>query len=73
MSCANGRTQRVGLKHFFSASESISQQTNLGRQSRVGDTKLKTPRTFSVMGIYAIHLDGIENDLHIEAVHCINF
>lgn len=136
----------AGLKHFFGARESISQQKNLGRQFKVADTKVKKSKILAVMGMYAIYkgspiglaknisdsvkvgkwrhsdlvqqqqnvdaflanagmsaqgaeavsrlvrngaadgemyanlsaqdaaiLDGLENDLHIEAGHCINF
>ena len=65
---------RAGLKHFIGARESIDQQKNLDLQFKgvrcQGEEK---SRILSVMGMYAIHLDGFENDLRIEAVHCINF
>ena len=68
------KATRAGLKHFIGAWGSIDQQKNLDRQFKgvrcQGEEK---SRIFSVMGIYAIHLDEFENDLHIEAVHCINF
>jgi hypothetical protein len=45
----------VGLKHFFGARESISQQKHLGRQFSAADTKVKKSKILAVMGMYAIY------------------
>ncbi|MHB8309573.1 MAG: hypothetical protein ACYDCY_04005 [Metallibacterium sp.] len=45
----------AGLKHFFGARESISQQKNLGRQLSAAGTKVKKSKILAVMGMYAIY------------------
>ena len=45
----------AGLKHFFGARESVSQQKNLGRQFKAADTKVKKSRILAVMGMYAVY------------------
>lgn len=45
----------AGLKHFFGARESISQQKNLGRQFKAADTKVKKSKILAVMGMYAVY------------------
>jgi hypothetical protein len=45
----------AGLKHFFGARDSISQEKNLGRQFMAANTKVKKSKILAVMGMYAIY------------------
>ena len=45
----------AGLKHFFGARESLSQQKSLGRQFKAADTRIKKSKILAVMGMYAIY------------------
>ena len=45
----------AGLRHFFGARESISQQKNLGRQFKAADTRVSKTKILAVMGMYAVY------------------
>ena len=45
----------AGLRHFFGARESISQQKNLGRQFKAADSRVSKTKILAVMGLYALY------------------
>lgn len=45
----------AGLRHFFGARESISQQKSLGRQFKAADSRVSKTKILAVMGMYAVY------------------